>query len=162
MNAKIISNWNKRVSNEDHIIFGGDFSFCAGATRRKELISSLNGYKTLIRGNHDDTRERMLRAGFDEVYDEIKMKYKGYHFLFSHYPYRPSYYEIMKAHILRRKLRFLDRRPAKQDNTWLIHGHVHNSWGKINRKLKMVNVSCDVWNFTPPSLDEIIKLIKRV
>lgn len=162
MNSKIILNWNRRVSEEDHVIFLGDFAF-AGLTRIKDIAGFLNGHKTLVRGNHDHSREKMLRAGFNEVYDEIRLTYKGHNFLLSHYPYRPTCFEIIKSFFLKRDLRYLERRPLrnKKNNSWLIHGHVHNSWGQINEKLKMVNVSCDVWGFFPQSLDDIVTKISK-
>lgn len=49
MNNTMIINWNNNVGKRDHVIINGDFAFfnCA------EIIQHLQGYKTLILGNHE-------------------------------------------------------------------------------------------------------------
>jgi len=49
---------------------------------------------------------------------------------------------------------YLNHYPAKCiDNLFCLTGHIHGLW-KVQRN--MINVSCDAWNFTPVSEDEII------
>lgn len=55
MNAGIIKNWNKVVSNDDMVFCLGDVSF-GGAEMTKECVSQLQGKKILIMGNHDRGR----------------------------------------------------------------------------------------------------------
>lgn len=67
MNAALINNWNKVVKNGHEVFVLGDFSFC-WKERTEEIISRLNGYKTLIIGNHDTKSVHYYRSvGFDEV-----------------------------------------------------------------------------------------------
>ena len=53
MDRTIIERWNAVVAPEDLTYILGDFC-AAGPERWAELLSSLNGEKALIRGNHDD------------------------------------------------------------------------------------------------------------
>ena len=70
MNEKLIENWNKVVTNEDTVYFLGDFGF-SSAPKLKDITSRLNGYKIIIRGNHDRDRGEVSwkNIGFDEVLD---------------------------------------------------------------------------------------------
>src|SRR5574337_2027478 len=52
MNEQMVSRWNSVVSNEDHVIFGGDFMFA----KEDKWFDRLNGRKTLVVGNHDHSR----------------------------------------------------------------------------------------------------------
>ncbi len=49
-----------------------------------------------------------------------------------------------------------EQRPV-DDCGWLIHGHVHDRW-KVSRR--QINVSVEVWNFEPVSLEAIAALIE--
>jgi calcineurin-like phosphoesterase family protein len=67
MNEAMIRNWNRVVKYEDIIYHLGDFSFGLDVSARK-IMKRLKGYKILVKGNHDHSKERMLSIGFDEVY----------------------------------------------------------------------------------------------
>jgi len=102
MNEVLIANWNSTVSPEDTIFHLGDFAL----TKREEsaeIISRLNGYKILIRGNHDRSLQVMKELGFDEVYNEYQ--YEGW--LLKHHPERAE-------------------SGIKQ-----LAGHVHEKWSRI-------------------------------
>ena len=73
MNEALIDNWNKRVKPRDHIYVLGDFSW-NGVQKMKLITQRLNGYKHLVRGNHDLAAHKMLWAGFDEVHENIQLK----------------------------------------------------------------------------------------
>lgn len=65
---EMIAFWNNTVGPEDIIYILGDF---ANGTFEaiKNLVSKLNGYKILIKGNHDIlTYKEYLEIGFNEVY----------------------------------------------------------------------------------------------
>jgi len=80
MDETIISNWNKVVAEDDVIWHFGDFALTSRG-RAKWILDRLNGYKILIKGNHDKGKEHMLKLGFDEVYDTMFVKDN---FLLSH------------------------------------------------------------------------------
>ena len=64
MNQCIIGNWNRLVKEDDLVYLIGDIG-------NEAYISSLNGKKYLIKGNHDTKSNELYRqAGFVEVYDK--------------------------------------------------------------------------------------------
>ena len=70
MNEIIVKTWNETVAPDDRVIVVGDLT--AGLYDRKqeltEIISRLNGRKTLILGNHDHLSSKWYRtAGFEVV-----------------------------------------------------------------------------------------------
>ena len=84
MNTQLIKNYNKLVNNEDIVYILGDISFL-NTTSTAEIISSLNGYKFLIKGNHDPkTNSGYRKMGFVEVYDRPILLLNKY--LLSHEP----------------------------------------------------------------------------
>jgi len=74
MNYTMIKKWNSIVKPEDIIYHLGDFAYYSKIDA-KHLVSKLNGYKVLILGNHDKSKEFkdkpidfMKSLGFNEVY----------------------------------------------------------------------------------------------
>ncbi len=96
-----------------------------------EILNKLNGEITFIKGNHDKKGEQ---------YKIIERN--GYKFLLSHYP-----------------------NPDIEFDGWVIHGHVHNNNLKkypfINPRKKRINVSIEVLNYHPISLDFLLDLIDQ-
>ena len=67
MDKTIIENWNNTIKKYDKVFLLGDVSFHT-KERTKEIIQSLNGYKVLIKGNHDKrSNDFWLDCGFKEV-----------------------------------------------------------------------------------------------
>jgi calcineurin-like phosphoesterase family protein len=77
----------------------------------------------------------------------MDMEIAGENVLLHHFPYRNDADPTQK---------FLGSRPVDK-GLWLIHGHVHNRW-KVARK--QINVSVEMWDFLPASLEAIAELIK--
>ena len=129
MNEYIMKQWNNIVNNDDIVYHLGDFAFHVGREKMKNLVSRLNGYKVLIKGNHDKRSTTFWRdCGFNEVYnDPIILNDK---YLLSHYPVDNfSYYNI--------------------------HGHTHD---KPKPELYVpfsFCVSVEMINYKPISLEEI-------
>lgn len=46
--------------------------------------------------------------------------------------------------------------PARREEPWLLHGHIHNHWTINGRQ---VNVGVDVWDFAPVSSETLIGLL---
>jgi len=134
MNERIIKNWNERIAKTDTVYVVGDVFF-GQAHEAKLLIERLNGWKILIRGNHDKSIKIMKECGFDEVYSRLPLTLSnGKNVLLCH---RPLPDTLLK------------------DYEFLIHGHVH-SGPRVDGK--RVNVCVDLWNFSPISEDEMIDL----
>lgn len=89
MNETMINAWNTKVKPDDTVYFGGDFSYMT-VERMKSTLSKLNGYKILIKGNHDKSKQKMLEYGFDEAYNTLELEIGGFEVVMSHYPYVPS------------------------------------------------------------------------
>ncbi|WFD08988.1 phosphoesterase [Tepidibacter hydrothermalis] len=129
MDATIIKNWNSVVKKDDKVFVLGDISFY-DKEKTAEIIYSLNGYKVLILGNHDN--ERSLHwwksVGFDEVIN-YSIIYNDFYIL-SH---EPMYLN--------------DNMPYMN-----IHGHIHNL--KYESK-QFFNVSVECIDYTPISFEKI-------
>ena len=87
MNKDFIEKWNNKIAPEDKVYYVGDFAFPASPEQLKRLLSQLNGYKILIKGNHDKKPKALLEAGFNEVYDSLEIKIKDEIVVFNHYPF---------------------------------------------------------------------------
>ncbi|MCU6793958.1 phosphoesterase [Paenibacillus sp. WQ 127069] len=133
MTETMIEKWNAVVTKDDKVIHLGDFSFL-NKDKTANIVSRLNGYKTLILGNHDRGRSRSwwLDAGFDEV-SENPIVYNGFYFL-SH---EPMY---MNKHM-----------PYVN-----VHGHIH---GQKYEGKQYINVSVEQWDYTPISFEQIKAMV---
>ena len=187
MNETLIKNWQSIVKPEDTVYFLGDFGFM-GVKKGKEILSQLPGKIIALRGNHDESIGRMLRMGFAEVHEgSIVIELDGLKIRLCHYPYATwralwrDYKKIIKYFVkakiakwrkhkkewllhegsLRDRIRLLGRFPKRTDEDWLYQGHVHNAWGQINRRARMINVSCDVWDFIPVSQETLLNRIRK-
>ena len=136
MNATIIEQWNSVVKPKDKVYVLGDFVF----GQPEPFLKLLNGYKILIKGNHDRySDDKAIRMGFKEVYDLKTIKIDNKNITMCHYPM----YSWYKSHY----------------GSWHIHGHVHSMKIKFN-KLRY-NVGVDVNNFKPVSFDELSDIFEK-
>lgn len=89
MNSTMIERWNSVVKPEDTVYHLGDVVFGPGSLEHlEEFVTSLNGHKVLITGNHDrQTVQWYKDHGFEYVYTGEFWKYKNSHILLSHRPY---------------------------------------------------------------------------
>ena len=136
MNDKMVKNWTDTVKFNDRVFFLGDMTF--GRDRRPIdfWLPKLTGNIFFIRGNHDTdiiTKAKVIPTNYG-------IRYKGREFLLVHGPYRPDGFD-----------------------GWLIHGDKHNSdldqYSLVNPTRKTSNISAEVIDYTPISLDRLIELI---
>lgn len=137
MNSQLIKNFNKVVGHDDVVYILGDFSFL-NTISTTEILKSLNGYKFLIKGNHDrKTNTAYRKMGFTEVYDKpiVLMNF----FILSHEP--------------------IDENVGNMIN---IYGHLHQNG--INSYMSYC-ACVEKTDYKPVSLDEVEdtcnKLYKR-
>lgn len=97
MDKALIWRWNDVVGKNDRVFVLGDFSFY-NKEKTAQVLSQLNGYKILIKGNHDRSCKAMIELGFDEAH--LEGEYEGYYL--SHYP--------------------------TEDDIQSLCGHVHDMW----------------------------------
>ena len=150
----LIENWNNAVSRNDEVFILGDISW-HNATRTNEIVSSLNGVKHLIVGNHDKKllKNREFQSLFIEItdYKELSLSDKK-GIVLSHYPipcFNHHYY-----------------------GWYHLYGHVHISfeWNMMERvKYEMealYDKPCQMFNcgamidymgYTPRTLEEILE-----
>jgi calcineurin-like phosphoesterase family protein len=138
MNEGIIANWNRRVTPEDKVYVIGDFMMGHNfKTHLPWITPRLNGYKVLVKGNHDRSSELYLQAGFAEVHNQVILPISG-----STYP------SILLQH----------KPPQKAIQTfpyaYVLHGHVHELF---KTKGYWINVGVDVQGYEPKTLEELIE-----
>lgn len=153
MNAALIERWNATVGPFDDVWVLGDVAM-GRIDETLPMISSLNGVKTLLPGNHDrcwlghkkrgDWLRRYHEAGFDYIIDrDVVEGFLGKRcVLVSHFPYQGDSHD---------EDRYEDHRPTDHGLP-LLHGHVHDKW---TVKGRMINVGVDVRGFAPVSEDEL-------
>jgi calcineurin-like phosphoesterase family protein len=142
MNGVLIRNWNNVVRPDDIVYCLGDVSFGRGSRPLNYWITKLNGHIIFIAGSHDK-KNRGIR-----LHNRKILHYGRYRFLLLHDP---------------------DRKP-KTWNSWVIHGHKHNKnirkYPFINGARKTINVSVELINYRPLSIDKLLSLniysIKRL
>ncbi len=131
MHKKIILNWNSIVKKKDTIYHLGDFSWLCNIDKMKDLISKLNGYKILIKGNHDRGKSKTWwhTAGFNDVIDGSVILDNFY--ILSH---EPVYLNDNMPYIN-------------------LHGHLHN---RKMENSQYINCSVELTDYKPISF-EVLK-----
>jgi len=155
----LIRNWNKNIGPADTVIVLGDVFF-SGSTYARSIMNRLNGNKIRVRGNHDSwSHTQAIASGFSFSCDYLEMTIAGQKVILSHYPYRYTFWQEVKAFIknpFRKKPRYSERRP-RNEGEWLLHGHTHSY--KILRN-KMIHVGVDAWNYRPVHISHIENIIQ--
>lgn len=113
---------NKYVYPTDTLILLGDIGNPA-------FVGLLRGYKVLVMGNHDQSREK-----FEHYFDEI---YEG-------------------ALFIGKKI-LLSHEPISLPFCLNIHGHDHNGTEFYKEGCKHINVAANVCDYTPQNLGKLIK-----
>jgi calcineurin-like phosphoesterase family protein/2'-5' RNA ligase len=130
MNGVLVNNWNN-VVRDNPVYFLGDLSYGRNSKPADNWLKKLSGLVTFVRGNHEQARNSK---------DYHILEYKGRSFLLVHDP---------------------DHIPINW-NGWVIHGHKHDNdlrnYPFISGKKKTINVSAEVVNYKPVSLDYILSL----
>jgi len=152
MNAQLVKRYNATIGTGETVLWLGD-AFWRVSQRYRDLMADLNGHKLLIMGNHDPSRSKMAKMGFDLVMKDAVMRIAGRTCRLSHYPYAGA-----PGRVVARDDRYADRRPRKVKGEVLIHGHTHM---KERVRENMIHVGVDAWDFRPARFDEVEALIKK-
>lgn len=133
MNRRILKNWNDTVKTSDIVYFLGDLSFGRGSRKTSYWLDKIKGKIIFIKGVHDKSRKI-------KFFNSRILNYKGYKFLFIHNP----------------------KDAPKDWSGWVIHGHHHNNdldnFPFINGIKRTINVSAELLNYKPISIDELLDL----
>lgn len=152
MEEHLIRNYNEVVKEDDVCIFLGDVFFCNDKDAR-EIMDALNGHKLLVKGNHDKKTKKMLDIGFSLVVEQMSIMIDGVKCKLCHYPYIGEKY----GNTDKVDDRYKERRPQKNDNQILIHGHTHSSEKTGNRS---IHVGVDAWDYRPARYEEVEAIVK--
>lgn len=139
MDEELISRHNSKVKPADTVYHLGDFALVKDISLIKGYVQKLNGQIHLIRGNHDDKREKGLR-GFADVkhYKEITIGEQK--IILMHYAMKVW----NKSHY----------------GSWQLHGHSHGSLPR-DYTMKQLDVGVDCWNYAPISFEEVSEEMKK-
>lgn len=140
MNDSIISNINKKVKKNDTLIILGDVCFLKKGNV-SDIVGCLNrihAKKQLIIGNHD--KKALNHKEFRDCFEKVSM-YDVIHdcgkrVILFHYP--------------------IEEWDGFFRGSIHLHGHIHNNEENMKKVKNRYNLSVDVTNFTPMSLNEII------
>jgi len=134
MDESLVARWNSVVKPEDVVFHLGDFGM-APKEKMIAIFKQLNGKITLVRGNHEPPLSAILDIGFHSVANEIRLQYKHWEFHMTHIPQADLMYDEMRTNMIN------------------LHGHIH---GKKRASCNRINVSCDAWDYTPQTLDDLM------
>ena len=135
MHQVICDRWRSVVTQSDKVYVLGDVSMTKSV---KLLLAGLPGQKRLVKGNHDHFSDNWYHeAGFQRIYGVRQID----GIWLTHVPMHPQ---------------SMDR---AQGN---IHGHLHmnqvmRTWPDHGRDSRYFNCSVERINYTPISIDEIVK-----
>ena len=142
MDETLIANWNAVIRPGDRVYHLGDFCHHTRNIAQKcTLLKRLNGYTSLILGNHDDPvsikHTSIPWYGEPEMYRELSIDGKARAILF-HYP-------------------------IVEWNGWYrgnlhFHGHQHNT--KALQAERRIDVGVDANNFKPWALEDLVALTR--
>lgn len=141
MDKMLISYWNMRVQEEDHIYILGDFCYKSKLMPEKYL-KKLKGHKHLIIGNHDGVIRKRPKAQifFESIDSILRINDNGRGVLLCHYPIADW--------------------EGRHYGTIHLYGHIH---GRDLECMKFLNVRGTAYNaaacinhYQPCKLEEII------
>jgi len=135
----MVYQWNNVVNKKDTTWILGDITM---EKANYEILDRLNGYKRVVLGNHDmgNHAKSTLVNYVNSIHGMVKLRDKKHGVLFlTHCPIHPS--ELYRA----------------EKN---IHGHIHDKFVTTKFNLKddrYINVCAEVIDYTPKTLNELIK-----
>lgn len=134
MNEEIVRRWNSVVTNADTVWHLGDFAW---AQKGSMFFERLNGRKHLIVGNHDP--KDTLTCPWLSVNDYRVIDDAGRQVVLFHYPIYSWY--------------------RRNHGSIHLHGHVHGRPTGIRGSI--FDVSVEVQDYTPRTLEEIMQRAER-
>lgn len=140
MHSVLIRNWNERVKHDDIVFHIGDFGFTRSKEapdapmRHKDVQDMLNGHIIYFKGSHDNNNK--IKTCILNMVIQL------------------GGYEINLVH---------DPKYAKVNYAINLVAHVHTAYLTKelvynNQKSLLINVGCDLWNFKPINISEILQV----
>jgi calcineurin-like phosphoesterase family protein len=142
MNQTIIDNWNSIVTDNDTVYLLGDVAYKCSSSIIKHVLNSLNGKIILIEGNHDKDVLKVNQQihRFESVHSRLILNIDDLVIVLDHYPIEEWF--------------------MKTKGSIHLHGHTHGSIQDKNIGIKRYDVSVEVNNYTPISLEQIKEIMK--
>jgi len=139
MNESLVESWNSVVSDDDTVYVLGNFAW--DPETAELMLSRLNGTIFNITGEYDkaiiELDENSLgRLDIGLLYNVIE-EIPTYNAVISYWP-------------------LLDW-PSKTKGSYSIIGHPNKKY-KSDHKSRIINCTCDLWNFKPVEISKIIEL----
>ncbi len=154
MDEELVKRWNEVVKPVDHIWHLGDLTMHRQIGQiAHSVLNRLNGHKRLILGNHDlDKVENYLKW-----FEKIKASHVHDNMLFTHIPVHPRsvgrFKAICHGHI--------HANPDYEPVTIFENKFVgHSTKEPVPRDVSYVNLSVEVTQYRPVSLEEINQRVK--
>ena len=142
MNDSLIYEWNSVVSPEDIVYVLGNFAWDPETSEM--IIRNLNGDIVIISGEYDKaTAEIAATLGLDAI-----------DFLYNAIEEHPEANVVMSYWPL---LEW----PNKSKGSYSIIGHPSSKY-KTNHKTRIINCSCDNWEYKPVEVTKLIELFEDV
>ena len=133
MNTILKQNWNSRIKPEDHVYILGDI--CMNEQGFIDHMNDLNGFKHIVRGNHDPKNiqnKKMKNTHFTELIHTVRDG--DAKIVLCHFP-------IMEWN-------------GYYNGVYHFYGHLHGSRKSHNANAFEVGVDCQ--NYMPKTFDEIV------
>ena len=143
MHQQLIYNNNQLVSPEDELWFLGDVCLMSPefVGKVRKVVEKFNGVKHIVLGNHDEWKaQHYIAAGFNTAHTAMWLEHDGKKFYMMH---DPATYTVIQ----------------NEPNSFLLCGHIHNLFKHLLPDKRVINVGVDVWEYSPVSIDQIVKLI---
>lgn len=145
MNNQMIKLWNDKVTNSDSVYILGDFSF-GTVEETNDILKKLNGKKILVLGNHDHfvKNHKFDQSAFLEICNYKEIEYSGKRIVMCHYPFA-----------------------SNDTKKFQLYGHIHSNTEDhihhcpFNLPDNSYNVGADVNQYTPISIQEILKIMEE-
>jgi len=114
MNEFMVDKWNSVVKPQDKVYHLGDVYMGGGYSKEDttRLLSSLNGKKRLILGNHDNGKDQILQRCFEKI--DMWRMFTEFGLLLTHVPVHES--ALVKG-----------SRSGQDRSLVNVHGHIHDN-----------------------------------
>jgi calcineurin-like phosphoesterase family protein len=142
MNNVLVNNWNSEITNQDTVYYLGDIAHKHASSDEIDYwLRKLNGNIIFIKGDDDRNGSTLT-----DMFSELDVELEDNKFHLTHAPV------------------CIPESVMEDKDVWSIHGHSQNrilsKHPFINREARTINVSTDVTNFRPVSLDDILNIMK--
>lgn len=135
MSAQMIDRYNAAVGDDDTVLWLGDCFWHPGRAYARDIMAALNGWKWLVKGNHDRGTVQMLVLGFDVVVDELEVEFP----------------ELGTTALATHKPRY-----GSQIN---LHGHTHST-KRFDPDTLGIHLGVDAWGYRPATRSEVVGIMR--